>query len=450
MTNQNVNVNELYEKAKKHLWQDLSDSEQETPKPQVAVTGEGAWSIDINGKKHFEATSVHSCLNLGYGHEELIEAATEQMKNLAYFTPAKLQIPAIELATKLSEILQGDYTTFFSTSGSEANEIALKIARQYHIQNGNPSKYKFISHYSGYHGGTLGIQNVSSTPVFKSDFPGLVTPGFIHVLPPYAYRPPFGSQTGESIERSVAAYIEQIIQREEPETVAGIFVEPVLFAGGCVVPSPEYLQLLKAICKKYDILLIVDEVVTGFGKTGKWFGFMHSEGVQPDIVTTAKGLTGAYVPLAATSVSAQVYEAFKGKDNRFRHFSTMGPHPVGCAVALKNIEIIERDNLIDHVSKLSESILSQLHDLTSLNIVGDVRGIGFLYGIELVSNKQTKEPLSDEWMAQITSACEENGLHFAMDENVIRLNPPLVSTENDLQFLVETLKTVLSEFNYKL
>lgn len=445
MTNHNLKIDQLYEKANRHLWQSLSESD-ENSKTQIAVKGEGAWSIDLDGNRYFEATSVHSCLNLGYGHEELIEAATEQMKHLAYFTPAKLQIPAIELAAKLSDILQGNYTTFFSTSGSEANEVALKIARQYHIQSGNPNKYKFISHYNGYHGGTLGVQNVSSTPVFKSDFPGLMTPGFIHVLPPYEYRPPFGNQT-ESIEQSVANYIEEVIQREQPETIAGIFVEPVLFAGGCIVPSQEYLQLLSKICRKYEILLIVDEVVTGFGKTGKWFGFMHSKGVQPDIVTMAKGMTGAYIPLAATSVREKIYRTFKRKGNQFNHFSTMGPHPVGCAVALKNIEIIERDKLVNKVSKQSDTILSRLHELKSLNIVGDVRGIGFLYGIELVSNKKTKKPLNDERISQITAACEDKGLHFAMDENVIRLNPPLISTENDLHFLVDTLTAVLKDFN---
>ncbi len=441
----NTDIEKLYEKANKHLWQDLSDADNES-RPQIAVDGEGAWSIDIDGKKYFEATSVHSCLNLGYGQQELIEAATEQMKKLAYFTPAKLQVPAVELAAKLSELFQGDYTTFFSTSGSEANEVALKIARQYHIQTGNPGKYKFISHYNGYHGGTLGIQGVSSTPVFKSDFPGMTAPGFIHVLPPYDYRPPFGQQT-ESTEQSVAKHIEKVIQLEGPETVAGIFIEPVLFAGGCIIPSPEYLQLIFDICKKYNILLIVDEVVTGFGKTGKWFGFMHSEGVQPDIITTAKGLASAYIPLAATSVSEKIYSTFNRKGNRFKHFSTMGPHPVGCAVALKSIEIIEREQLVTKVAQLSQTVLSKLHELKSFNIVGDVRGIGFLYGIELVNDKQTKEPLSDETMSKIASACEDKGLHFAMDDNAIRLNPPLVSTEEDLRFLVDTLATVLNKFN---
>jgi len=438
-------IEALYEQAKTHLWQNLSNPDAQK-RPKIGVKGEGAWTTDIYGKKYFEANSVHSCLNLGYGQQELIEAATEQMKNLAYYTPSSLQVPAIRLATKLSELFQGEYTTFFTSSGSEANEVALKIARQYHIQNGNPGKYKFISHYSGYHGGTLGVHNASATPFYKSDFPGIGSAGFIHVLPPDRYRSPFMDQT-QSAEFGTAQYIEGIIQREEPETIAGILVEPVLFAGGCYIPSPEYLQLLSAICKKYDLLLMVDEVVTGFGRTGKWFGYMHSNGVQPDIITTAKGLTSAYVPLASTSVNENIYSTFKRKGNRFRHFSTMGSHPVGCAVALKNIEIMERDRLVDRVSRLSQSILSRLHDLDACDIVGDVRGRGFMYGIEFVENKQTKEPLNSRFMSKISSACEEKGILVAIDEHIIRLNPPLVATEEDLHFLVDALITSVKEVN---
>ena len=437
-------IEEIYKKAEKHLWQNLSNPNKKRSK--IGIKGEGAWTTDIYGKKYFESISVHSCLNLGYGQQELIEAATEQMTNLAYYTPSQLQVPAIELATKLSELFQGDYSTFFTSSGSEANEVAIKIARQYHIQNGQPSKYKFISHYNGYHGGTLGVQNASATPFFKSDFPGLGSPGFIHVLPPDAYRSPVGDKT-QSTEYITAQHIEKIIQHEGAETIAGILVEPVLFAGGCFVPSPEYLQLLSAICEKNNILLIVDEVVTGFGRTGKWFGYMLSDGVQPDIITMAKGLASAYVPLAATSVNEKIYATFKKEGNRFKHFSTMGSHPVGCAVALKNIEIMEREQLVDRVSRLSETILSKLHELTSLNIVGDVRGVGFMYGVELVENKETKEPLNDAVMSRISSICEDKGLLIATDENVIRMNPPLVSTEEDLHFLVDTLVTAITEVN---
>lgn len=188
-------------------------------------------------------------------------------------------------------MLDGSYVTFFSTSGSEANEAALKIARQYHIQNGHPGKHKFISHYRGYHGGTSGAQNISATPAFKGKF-GSSSPGFIHVLPPYSYRCPFGD-SGSNCDLIFAELIDQVILREEADTVAGIILEPFLFAGGCIIPSKEYLTRVSEICKEHDVLLIVDEVITGFGRTGKMFGFMHSEDVQPDIVTMAKGLTSA-------------------------------------------------------------------------------------------------------------------------------------------------------------
>src|SRR5690625_1402268 len=218
-------IEERYEKAEKHLWQNLSNPDKERPK--IGVKGEGALTTDIYGEKYFESISVHSCLNLGYGNEELIKAATEQMKKLTYNPPSQLQVPAIELAAKLSELYKGDYSTFFTTSGSEANEVAIKIARQYHIKNSNPDKYKFISHYNIYHERTLGVQSASATLFFNSDFQEMNSPGFIHVLPPDAYRSPVGDKT-QSTEYITAQHIEKIIQHEGAETIAGILVEPVL------------------------------------------------------------------------------------------------------------------------------------------------------------------------------------------------------------------------------
>lgn len=435
-------IKSTYEDAEKYVWQHPGNFEG-SPRT-VGVEGDGAWFTDIYGKEYFQATSGHSCLNLGYGQQELIDTAKEQLEKLAYFSPAELNIPEIKLAKKLSELFQGDYVSFFSASGSEANEVALKVARQYHFQNGNPNKYKFISHYRGYHGATFGIQNVSQTPVFRSDYPGNLSPGFMHVLPPDDYRCPFGNV--EECELSTARHIEEIIKNEQEHTVAGIFVEPVLFAGGCIVPSKKYLEYLREICDKYDILLMVDEVVSGFGKTGKWFGFQHSDDVQPDIITTAKGITSAYFPMGATSISEKIYNAFKHGD-RFRHFATMGAHPVGCAVALKNIEIMERDNLVNKVADQSKNILSKLHNLKSLNIVGDVRGEGYLYGIELVEDKQDKTPMNNKTMSEIEDVFNEKGLLVSVDENTIRMNPPLVSTDKDLLFLVDTLTDILKSFS---
>lgn len=411
--------------------------------PIIGVKGEGGWITDINGKRYFEGMSGHRCLNLGYGQAELVEAAYESMLDLSYFSPTSCHIPSIELAAKLSELLEGSYVTTFSTSGSEANEIALKIARQYHIQNGHPNKYKFISNYRGYHGATTGALNASAQASFKIKF-GSSAPGFIHVLPPYSYRFPFGENVPNS-DLIIANLIDEVIQREEADTVAAVIVEPFLFAGGCIISSNEYLTRVAEICQKHEVLLIVDEVITGFGRTGEMFGFMHSEGVQPDIITMAKGLTSAYVPLGATSVSSKIYSTFKENGNHLRHFSTMGGLPAACAVALKNIEIIKREGLVSRVAKLSQSILSELHDLITLDKVGEVRGIGFMYGIELVEDKKSKNPVSDHFIKDIASKCKAKGLIVGQDDNIIRINPPLTSTEGDLHFVVDTLKFVISQ-----
>ncbi len=438
-----IETSTLFQKAKNHLWHDTYSFNQESS-PIIGVKGEGGWFIDIHGNRYFEALSGHSCLNLGYGQLELAQTAYEQMIKLNYFSPDSCNIPAVQLASKLSELLKDSYVTFFSTSGSEANEVALKIARQYHIQNGNPGKHKFISHYRGYHGGTSGAQNVSATPAFKVKF-GTSAPGFVHVLPPYSYRCPFGDNS-LNCDLIIAELIDQVIQREEADTVAGVILEPFLFAGGCIIPSKEYLTRVSEICKKHDVLLIIDEVITGFGRTGRMFGFMHSEEVQPDIVTMAKGLTSAYFPLGATTVSEKIYSTFKENGNHLRHFSTMGGNPVSCAVALKNIEIIERESLVERVNQFSESILSQLHELSTLKKVGEVRGIGFLYGIELVEDKESKVPVSGEFTRNIEEECKRKGLIVGQNENIIRINPPLSSTEKDLHFVVSTLKSVLYEF----
>jgi len=434
-------VEQLYQDAEDYLWQDTGE-----PRRTIGVKGEGAWFTDIYGKEFFEATSGHSCLNLGYGQQELVDAASEQMQKLAYFSPAELQVPAIKLAKKLSQLFQGDYRTFFSPSGSEANEVALKVARQYHIQTGNPAKYKFISHYHAYHGATTAVQSHSAAPTFKTDFPGSFNPGAIHVFPPNDYRCAFGDNV-ESCEYETAKYIEKVIIREEANTVAGIFIEPVLFAGGCYAPSKKYLQYLAEISEKHNVLLIVDEVVSGFGRTGKWFGYQHSDGVQPDIITTAKGITSSYIPLGATSVSKKVFSTFNNTDHRFRHFSTMGSHPVGCAVALKTIEIMEKQNIVEKVAHSSDTIMSKLHNLKSLDIVGDVRGKGYMYAVEFVENKHTKEPLNDEVMSKIDTECINQGLLISTDKNIIRMNPPLVSTESDLHFLVDTLSSIARKYS---
>jgi taurine-pyruvate aminotransferase len=444
---------ELIHKDKEHLWHAMHRFD-EKKSPMIATSGEGSWFRDIDGNKYLDGVSGLWCLNLGHGRQEIAQVAYDQMLELSYFPLTMSHIPAIELSSKISELLKGFYTTFFTNSGSEANETAFKLTRQYHNQNGNPGKYKFISRYRAYHGTTLGALSATAQANRREKYDPVV-PGFLHVPPPYPYRSTFGDNV-ENSDLLAADLIDQVITWEGPETVAGFIMEPFISGGGVIIPSNEYLTRVAEICKKHDVVLIMDEVVSGFGRTGKMFGFMHSEGVQPDIVTMAKGLTSGYLPLGACAVNFRIYDKFKGDqgNGHFRHVSTYGGHPASCRVALKNIEIIERENIVDRVAQLSESILSELHNLIELDKVGEVRGVGFLYGIELVEDKKSKKPVSDGYMNRILAACKEKGLIIGRNgdtvpgfNNVLIIAPPLSSTEDDLIFVVQTIKTVLHELN---
>lgn len=441
----------LVKKDTEHLWHAMH-RHVNNQNPFIAESGEGSWFTDVNGNRYLDGVSGLWCLNLGHGRQEIVDAAAEQMKKLSYFPLTLSHIPAIELSAEISELLGGSYKTFFSNSGSEANETAFKIARQYHIQNGHPGKYKIISRYRAYHGATLGALSATAQANRRVKYdPGV--PGFLHITPPYSYRSLAGDNPKQS-DLLAAEMLDQMITWEGSETVSAFIMEPFISGGGVLVPSKSYLQKVAEICKKHNVLLILDEVVSGFGRTGKMFGFMHSEGVEPDIVTMAKGLTSGYLPLGATSVKTEIYEKFKenGSDNHLRHISTYGGHPASCAVALKNIEIIERENIVNRVHELGESILGQLKGLIQHPNVGEVRSVGFLYGIELVRDKQSKTPAPDSLITSIIAKCKENGLIIGRNgdtvpgfNNVIIIAPPLSSTEDDLEFVVQTVKSAFNE-----
>ncbi|GIO24127.1 aminotransferase [Oceanobacillus sp. J11TS1] len=442
-------VTHVVEKDVSQLWNAMHRYNPEAQQ-MVAVSGEGSWFTDDAGNRYLDGVSGLWCLNLGHGRQEIVDAAAEQMKNLTYSPLTMNHPPAMKLAGKISELLGDNYQTFFSNSGSEANETAFKIARQYHNQTGNPGKYKVISRYRGYHGSTLGALSATAQANRRVKYdPGV--PGFLHVYPPYSYRSVFGEDQEES-NLKAAQLVEEMIHWEGEETVAAFIMEPFISGGGVIIPSMKYIQRVAEICKEHNVLLIMDEVVSGYGRTGKMFGFMHAEGVQPDIVTMAKGLTSGYLPLGATAVKSDIYNVFKekGKDNHLRHVSTYGGHPASCAVALKNIEIIERENIVERVSKLGESKLGKLHQLTECENVGEVRQIGFLVGLEMVTDKVSKVPLDDASMNEIIGACKKKGLIVGRNgdtvpgySNVIIVAPPLTSTEEDLDFLVDTLSFVI-------
>jgi len=439
----------ILEKDDKYIWHSMKPY---NPSETLVVTeAKGCWITDHNGKKYLDGMAGLWCVNVGYGREELAEAAYAQLKKLPYFPLTQSHLPAIQLGEKLNELLGDEYVIFFSNSGSEANETAFKIARQYHQQQGEPNRYKIIARYRAYHGNSLGALSATGQAQRKYKYEPLA-PGFIHVPPPDRYRD--DDEAANPSELKSVKVIDDVMTWELSETIAAFIMEPIITGGGILIPPDGYMKAVKEICEKHGALLIVDEVICGFGRTGKPFGFMNY-GVKPDIVTMAKGITSAYLPLAATAVRRDIYEAFKGSAeyDYFRHVNTFGGSPAACALALKNIEIMERENLFERSQEVGSHLLEELRKhLLSHPHVGDIRGKGLLIGIELVRNKDTKEPLDVSRVNRVIARCKEkglivgkNGVTVAGYNNVLTLSPPLCIEAGDLVFLVKTLTEALWE-----
>ncbi|WP_421384770.1 aspartate aminotransferase family protein [Bacillus salacetis] len=411
----------------------------------VVEESNGSWITDHNGDKYLDGMAGLWCVNVGYGRQELAEAAYEQLKKMAYFPLTQSHSPAIQLAEKLNEMLGDDYVIFFSNSGSEANETAFKIARQYHQQKGEGERYKIVSRYRAYHGNSMGALAATGQAQRKYKYEPLA-PGFIHVPPPDSYRDEVAGGNPQVLPGVRA--IDQAMTWELSETVAALIMEPIITGGGVLVPQDGYMKAAKEVCEKHGALLIVDEVICGFGRTGKPFGFMNY-GVKPDIITMAKGITSAYLPLSATAVKREIYEAFKGTEeyDYFRHINTFGGNPAACALALKNIEIMEDEKLFERSAELGEKAINTLKTrLQEHKFVGDVRGKGLLFGIELVEDKKTKEPLPVDQVNQVIGYCKskgviigKNGATVAGFNNVLTISPPLNIEVEDLDFLLKTV-----------
>nr|EJQ81860.1 adenosylmethionine-8-amino-7-oxononanoate transaminase [Bacillus cereus HuA4-10] len=430
----------------KYLWHAMRGAAP-SPTNLIITKAEGAWVTDIDGNRYLDGMSGLWCVNVGYGRKELARAAFEQLEEMPYFPLTQSHVPAIKLAEKLNEWLDDEYVIFFSNSGSEANETAFKIARQYHQQKGDHARYKFIARYRAYHGNSMGALAATGQAQRKYKYEPLGQ-GFLHVAPPDTYRNPDDVRTLASADE-----IDRVMTWELSQTVAGVIMEPIITGGGILMPPDGYMEKVKEICEKHGALLICDEVICGFGRTGKPFGFMNY-GVKPDIITMAKGITSAYLPLSATAVRREVYEAFVGSDDydRFRHVNTFGGNPAACALALKNLEIMENEKLIERSKELGERLLYELEDVKEHPNVGDVRGKGLLLGIELVEDKQTKEPASIEKMNKVINACKEKGLIIGKNgdtvagyNNILQLAPPLSITEEDFTFIVKTMKECLAQ-----
>lgn len=432
------------------LWHPLVQHKPFSQKPPKCMAkGVGCHVTDTDGVEYFDGISGLWCVNVGYGRQELAEVAYEQMVDLAYFPLTMSHEPGIRLAHKLLELLGYEGKVFFSTSGSEANETAFKIARQYHAQTspaGSGPRYKIISRYRGYHGHTMGALSATAQAERKLKYEPLV-PGFFHVSPPYYYR--FGDgQSEDAYNAACLRELEQTILYEGAESIAAVIIEPIISGGGVIVPPERYLRGVREICDRTGILLIYDEVVNGFGRTGKMFGHQHW-GVEPDIISFAKGLTSGYMPLSATVVKQFIFEAFlddPGSDSHFRHVTTYGGSPVCTAVGLRSIEILERENLCEQAAEMGEYLLGKLQRLLDHPNVGDVRGKGLLLGVELVKDKVSKTPLESDAMASVTKYCMGKQVIIGRNTNtipgftnVLILAPPLVMNREEADRLADTL-----------
>ncbi|RKE21391.1 aspartate aminotransferase family protein [Streptomyces sp. TLI_171] len=451
---------DLSKTAYDHLWMHFTrmSSYENSPVPTI-VKGEGTYVWDDKGRKYLDGLAGLFVVQAGHGREELAEAAAKQAKELAFFPVWSYAHPkAVELAERLANYAPGDLNkVFFSTGGGEAVETAWKLAKQYFKLTGKPTKYKVISRAVAYHGTPQGALSITGLPGLKAPFEPLV-PGTHKAPNTNIYRAPAflagpdGTVDPEAYGRWAADEIEQAILFEGPETVAAVFVEPVQNAGGCFPPPPGYFQRLREICDRHDVLLVSDEVICAFGRLGTMFG-ADKFGYVPDMITCAKGMTSGYSPIGATIISDRIAEPFYKGDNTFLHGYTFGGHPVSSAVALANLDIFEREGLNQHVLDNESKFLATLNKLRDLPIVGDVRGNGYFYGIELVKDKVTKESFNDDEVERVlygflSKALFDNGLYCRADDRgdpVVQLAPPLISDQSTFDEIEQILRTSLSD-----
>jgi adenosylmethionine-8-amino-7-oxononanoate aminotransferase len=453
-----VSTSDLSAKADRHLWGHFA-RHGEGITPTIITRGEGVHIWDSEGNKFIDGLSGLFVVQVGHGRAELAEAAAKQAETLAFFPLWSFATPpAIELAERIAGYAPGDLNrVFFTTGGGEAVESAWKLAKQYFKLTGKPGKYKVISRSIAYHGTPQGALAITGIPDFKAPFDP-PTPGGFRVPNTNFYRAPEQFSTDpKAWGRYCADRIAEAIEFEGPDTVCAVFLEPVQNAGGCFPPPPGYFERVREICDEYDVLLVSDEVICAYGRIGSMFA-CNDFGYVPDIITCAKGLTSGYSPIGAMVASDRLFEPFNDGKTVFGHGYTFGGHPVSSAVALANLDIFEREGINDHVKEMAPAFRATLEKLLDIPIVGDVRGEGFFYGIELVKDKTTKETFNDDECERLlrgflTPALFEAGLYCRADDRgdpVVQLAPPLICGQKEFDAIYEILRGVLSEAAAKL
>jgi adenosylmethionine-8-amino-7-oxononanoate aminotransferase len=473
-----MGATDLQQLARDHLWMHFTrmGGYGEGSEVPIIVKGDGCYLWDSNGKRYLDALAGLFSVNIGYGHgEEIGQAALEQMRELPFYTNWSYAHPkAIELAAELASLAPGDLNrVFFVSGGSEAVESAWKLARQYYAARGEkqlrgaihepetyhdaivagrrgPHRYKAIARHIAYHGTTMGALSINGIPALRASFEPLV-PEVRHVHNTNRYHRP-GAETEEQFTQFLLDDLEQAILAMGPETVCLVHMEPVQNAGGCFTPPAGYWQGVRAICDEYDILLSADEVITGFGRLGAWFGSERYD-IRPDIVTCAKGLSSSYGPIGAVIARDEVMEPFLDATAMYSHGVTFGGHPVMCAIALKNIEIMKREGIVEHVRDTQDVFRAKLETLLDLPIVGDIRGTGFFYAVELVKDRETRATFEDDECETLlrgflSPALFDAGLICRQDDRgdpVVQISPPLVAGEAEMDEIVGILGDVLTE-----
>jgi adenosylmethionine-8-amino-7-oxononanoate aminotransferase len=430
------------------LWHPADHAE-----PHVWVRGQGAVLTDASGREFLDGLSCLWNVNVGHGRRELAEAAALQMESLAFVTnyAGSANVPAIQLACRLTEIAYPNLSTaFFTSGGAESTESAFKTARFYWKAKGRPEKVKVIAREFGYHGLTLAAMSATGVAGYAKMFEPRV-PNFVHTVAPYAYRLA-SVKPGETVGQAAARMLEETILREGPDTVAAFIAEPVQGAGGIIVPPDDYFPRVREVCAKHDVLFIADEVITGFGRTGRWFA-LERWGVQPDILAFAKGITSGYLPLGGIMVSEPIHQAMLSVPyaDRWMHAYTYSGHATCCAVALRNLEILEKEGLVERAEKMGQRLLDGARSLLDLPAVGEVRGLGLMVAVELVADRATKavfDPAKNV-IGRVRKELEARGLFTRVVRDIILLAPPLVITEAQVdrivQILREGIRAVLAE-----
>jgi len=449
-TTEHITTGDLQELAKRHLWMHFSRmgtyaAGAEIP---IIVRGEGCYVWDAHGNKYFDGLSALFCVNIGHGRHDVAQAGADQARELGFFTNWSYAHPrAIELAARLAHLAPGDINrVFFTSGGGESVESAIKLVRQYHKLTGNPNKTKLIARETAYHGTTLGALSATGITGLRQPFEPF-TPGGCHVTNTNLYR----MGPGYGVE-NLADAIAHRIDFEGPDTVAAVILEPVQNAGGCFTPPDGYFQRVREICDERNVLLISDEVICAFGRLGEWFG-ADRYGYQPDIITTAKGLTSSYAPMGAVLASDRLMEPFLQGTNSFAHGFTWGGHPMCAAVAMANLDVFEEEGILENVRENEPAFRAMLESLRDIPIVGDVRGAGYFQAIELVKDRETKphftHPEAESLLrGYMSGELFRRGLICRADDRgdpVIQLSPPLISGPEHFEEIESILRPVLEE-----